>query len=487
MIESIEHAANLADVIELRFDCIREADVNDLLKNLPQVGKTYLFTFRPKDQGGKRDSTLSERLKFWERVFASGQNDFIIDLEFDPKLLSAVNPSKTERIVSFHDFGATQNDLDPQLGMMAELSGVTIKIATCANDATDALPMWRLLDSAKAYRKKIIPIAMGEAGKWTRILGLAHGSFMAYASPSVGQETADGQITAKDLVEVYRVKELDLDTKVYGVIGHPVSESLSPYIHNPAFAATGINAVFIPLQVKNLDEFIRRMVSPETREVELNFGGFAVTMPHKQAIIKHLDAIDPTAEKIGAVNTVKIDEGKLTGYNTDAYGFITPLKERFGDLKGSRVAVFGAGGAARACVFALKQESANVTVFARDNIKAEQIADEFQVRSEQLTTDNRPLTADVDIVVNATPLGMKGKHENETPLSAADLTGVKFIYDLVTARTDTPLIRAGKEANVPAIGGLEMLIAQAVKQFEIWTGHNAPLDVMRNSVEEKMR
>ena len=128
-----------------------------------------------------------------------------------------------------------------------------------------------------------------------------------------------------------------------------------------------------------------------------------------------------------------------------------------------------------------------MTVFARDNIKAEQIADEFHVRSEQLTTDNRPLTADVDIVVNATPIGMKRAHENETLLSAADLTGVKFIYDLVTARINTPLIRAGKEANVPAIGGLEMLIAQAVKQFEIWTGHNAPLDVMRNSVEEKMR
>ena len=218
-----------------------------------------------------------------------------------------------------------------------------------------------------------------KAGKWTRILGLAHGAYLTYAALDPGDETAAGQLTAKDLIEVYRVRELDRDTQVYGVIGDPVSWSLSPYIHNAAFAAAGINAVFIPLQVKDLDEFIRRMVRNDSREVELNFAGFAVTMPHKQAIMRHLDDIDPAAEKIGAVNTVKIDGDRLIGYNTDAYGFIEPLRSKYSGLKGSRVAILGAGGAARACIYSLQQENADITVLARDERKAKGLADDFGI------------------------------------------------------------------------------------------------------------
>lgn len=487
MIANIKRAEEFADVIEVRFDCLDVKHSESLLENLPETTKTYLFTFRPNSQGGKRELALEERLKFWARVFCARKSGFIVDIEFEPAILFAIDPSKTERIVSFHDYSGQHENFDFYLEAMSEIAGSTLKIADQVKDITDSIPIWKLLERAKAERKKIIPIAMGEAGKWTRILGLAHGAYMTYASLDAGMETADGQITAKDLVKTYRVKDLNLDTQLFGVIGDPVSESLSPYIHNPEFAAQNINAVFIPLLVRDLDEFIRRMVRPETREVELNFGGFAVTMPHKQAIIKHLDAIDPTAEKIGAVNTVKSDGGNLTGYNTDAHGFITPLKERFADLAGTRVAVFGAGGAARACVFALKQENADVTVFARDAETGKALASEFSIPFEQLNTNHGSRASDVDIVVNATPLGMKGALENESLFTADHLKGVKFVYDLVTSRTETPLIREAKKANVPSIGGLEMLIHQAANQFEIWTGVEAPLDLMRRSAEERTR
>ena len=326
---------------------------------------------------------------------------------------------------------------------------------------------------------------MGEAGKWTRILGLAHGAYLTYASLDAGKETANGQLTAKDLIDTYRVKELDKNSEVFGVIGDPVSQSLSPYMHNAEFAAVGVNAVFMHLLVKDLDAFIRRMVKAETREVELNFGGFSVTMPHKQAIIPHLDSIDPTAAKIGAVNTIKIDDGKLTGYNTDAHGFITPLLARFGDVRDARVAVFGAGGASRACVYALQQQGADVTVFARDLNKAKAFADEFGIKHKQLTTDNRQLTT--DIIVDATPLGMKGALEHGSLFTADELSGVKFVYDLVTSAADTPIVREAKAAGVPVIGGLEMLIAQGVKQFEIWTGQAARPDKMRETLLTKMK
>ena len=331
---------------------------------------------------------------------------------------------------------------------------------------------------------------MGEAGKWTRILGLAHGAFLTYASLDAGKETADGQITAKDLIEIYRVKELDENTKVFGVIGDPVSQSQSPYMHNPSFAAACVNAVFIHLPVKNIDEFMRRMVKPETREVELNFGGFSVTMPHKQLIMKHLDAIDSTAEKIGAVNTVKIDRDKLIGYNTDAHGFITPLKARFGGLRDARVAIFGAGGASRACVYALKEEGADVTVFARDIVKAEAFASEFNVKFGAISNFRSEISngrsSGFDIIVDATPTGMKGSLENETLFTADELAGVKFVYDIVTKSTDTPLIREAKTAGITALGGIEMLLAQGARQFEIWTGREANVDMMRDSLISRM-
>lgn len=392
--------------------------------------------------------------------------------------------------MSFHDFEGTPDNLDLQWAAISEMSGSTVKIAVQTHDITDAIPVWKLIDLASAKKKKIIPIAMGEAGKWTRILGLAHGASMTYASLDTGGETAPGQITAKDLIQTYRVKELDKNTKVFGVIGDPASQSVSPYLHNPAFALTDINAVFIPFLVKDLDEFMRRMVMPQTREVELNFGGFSVTMPHKQAIMKFLDVLDPIAAKIGAVNTVKIENGKLTGHNTDAHGFITPLKARFGSIVDARVAVLGAGGAARACVYALKQEGADVTVFARDpkigNVIAEEFAAKFTDFSK-IKVQKSKIGSDFEILVDATPVGMAGPLENESLFTADELTGVKFVYDLVTKAVDTPIIREAKKAGIPTLGGLEMLIAQGAKQFEIWTGREAPADLMRDAISSRIQ
>ena len=172
-------------------------------------------------------------------------------------------------------------------------------------DITDSLPLWNLLKRARKENVKFIPVAMGEAGKWTRIMGPAFGAPLTYGSLDTGKETAPGQITAKDLIGIYRVKELTEKTQVFGVIGDPVSKSLSPYMHNPAFQANGINAVFMHLEVKDLKRFITEFIPGSG----LNFGGLSVTMPHKQAIIPFLDNIDDAAKAIGAVNTVRIENG----------------------------------------------------------------------------------------------------------------------------------------------------------------------------------
>lgn len=487
MIANIKRADEFADVVEVRFDCLDASQIEVVRTATSNLNfqKPLLATFRSPEQGGNGNASSDERLAFWRSGF---DGLWASDLEEDVIEASA---GRQNRIVSFHDFNGVPDDLDDIFDRMSGSDAEIIKLAVTAADVVDAIPVWNLIKRARTAGKQIIPIAMGEAGKWTRILGLSHGAFLTYASLDAGKETAGGQLTAKDLLEVYRVKVLTEETKAFAVIGDPVSQSLSPYMHNSALAATGENAVFIHLLVRNLDEFMRRMVKPATREVELNFGGFSVTMPHKQAIIKHLDAIDPTAKKIGAVNTVSIKGGKLTGYNTDAHGFITPLKARFGDLRGSRIAILGGGGAARACIHALKNEGADITVFVRDRAKAATFSNEMAVTVKQLPlfsadTDNLRVNR-FDVLVNATPIGMPGALESESLFTAEELLGVKFVYDLVTRLADTPLIAEARKAGIPTIGGVEMLIGQGAKQFEIWTGRKAPVELMRASLLARMK
>lgn len=484
MIAKIKQAEPLADVIEVRFDSLCTNELSRAGEIVETTKLPIISTFRPMSQGGFREISDAERDAFWCSELGTAYCD--VEEEF-------VEVTKAwpwgERICSFHDFDGVPADIDSKVACLRETEAEKIKVAVTANEITDAIPVWNVLNGSKP--QSTIPIAMGDGGKWTRILGLAHGAFLTYASLESGDETAPGQVSASDLLDVYRVKDLDKNTKVFGVIGDPISQSMSPFMHNPAFVELGLNAVFLPFLVKNIDEFIRRMVKPETREVELNFGGFSVTMPHKQAIIPHLYAIDEVAKAIGAVNTVKIDDdGKLTGYNTDAHGFITPLKATFGEIQDARVAVFGAGGAARAVVYALNQEGADVTVFARDAAKRKAFADEFGVRSSQISdlrSQISNLGTNFDILVDTTPLGMKGPYENDSLFDADELTGLKFVYDLVTKMTDTPLIAEAKKAAIPALGGLDMLIAQGAKQFEIWTGKPGPESLMREKLLARMR
>jgi 3-dehydroquinate dehydratase / shikimate dehydrogenase len=477
-----------ADLIELRFDCLEKQelaaeDVKKLESNLARIfdlvdREKCVTTFRPKEYGGHRELSPLERLNFWnlgfETEFADLEEDFV---EISRYWVWS------ERICSFHDFVGVPNNIDSVFYKLAHLETGLIKIAVAVQDAVDAIPVWNLFHLAEKERVRIIPIAMGEAGKWTRILGLAHGAPLTYASLDEGGKTAPGQISASDLRDAFRVKELDTKTQVFGLIAGDTSYSQSPFMHNRAFKTAGLNAVFLPLQTKDLDAFMRRMVISGTREVELNFGGFSVTNPHKQSIIQYLDEVDETARKIGAVNTVKVDSGKLFGYNTDAPGFIRPLKNLYGDLKSATAIVVGAGGGARACIYALKNEGVDVTVMARDRSKASLLADEFSI--EYAEFKNR--TLDADILVNATPPGTRGNGEGDSIATADELGSIKLVYDLVYNPSETRLLHESRKAGVKMLGGLEMLIAQGARQFEIWTGGNAPVDVMKATIEERLK
>ncbi len=464
------------DIIELRLDCVKNSMNLDFLTNLTG---SFILTYRPEEQGGKRLLSKQERLDFWRKLEnLKFKTKILVDCEFD--LFPEAFSFKFNKIASFHSYTKAV-ELEKIYESLCEKAEI-VKIAVYVEEATEAVKLWKLLDRAVSEGKKLIPIAMGEGGKWTRILGLAHGAYLTYAVTDEARKTAPGQLTVSDLTEIYRVKQLSKETDVYAVIAGDTEYSMSPYMHNIAFRHHGLDSVFIPMQVKNLSEFMRRMVK-ETREIELNFKGFAVTNPHKETIIEYLDEIDSTACKIGAVNTVKIEGNRLKGFNTDYKGFIEPLLNLYGDLKGARVAVFGAGGASRACIYALKKHNAEVVIFARNLEKAKALRDEFEVELRPMTKS--PLE-DFDILVNATPLGTKGEFENQSVLDAEQMKKLKLVYDLVYNPFQTKLMKEADEAQVPKIGGLAMLIAQAVEQQRIWTGLETPMKEMSEVVLRKL-
>ncbi len=478
---NIKKAEEFADVIEVRFDCLDPDQIHQAFA-FSGSKKPLLLTYRPKEQGGNAEVDLEGRIGFWDTFVVNNavldKKKIWLDHEYDLKgnIQKLSNPVT---INSYHDFKGVPENLGEIYEDLAGNDAVA-KVAVQTEEIGDGLAVWKLLQKARAENKQLIPIAMGEAGKWTRILGLAYGAPLTYASLETGKEVAPGQISAEDLRDVYRVKELDEETEIYGVVGSPVGHSLSPYMQNEAFKITGRNAVFIPLEVKNLADFIERFL-PESG---LNIMGLSVTIPHKQEIMKYLDSIDETARKIGAVNTIKIIDGKLHGFNTDARGFVAPLKKAYGDLKGAKAAILGAGGAARACIYALQNEGAEVTVFARNVHKAESLMNDFGIKVKELRMTNDELRmTNFAIVINATPLGTEGGQKEQSVIETRQFDGVSLAFDLVYNPSVTRFMREAGSAGVPKVlGGTEMLLAQGAEQFEIWTGETAPIEEMKSAV-----
>ena len=448
-----------ADLIELRLDCL-ESDPANLPESLQNISGPVILTYRPSEQGGHRHLTREARLKFWQTA-PRGERIWW-DIEGD--IADELSPDWSRVIVSHHDFNSVPDDLNDIYQRLAATPAHVIKIAFQAHDITDCIPAFDQLDRARREGREIIPIAMGNAGIATRVLGPSRGAFLTYGSLDDESATAPGQVTARNLRALYHIDEFDHDTLVCGVIGLPVMHSMSPRFHNGWFAEQRLNGVYLPFEVKDVHAFMRRMVHPRTRELNWNLRGLSVTAPHKQTVMEHLDWIDSTAKEIGAVNTILVDAYQLSGFNTDAPGFISPLRQKFETLKNLRVAIIGAGGAARGVVWALQEQKADVTIFARDVSKAQPLSERFDVACEPLASAT---FNDYDLVVNTTPLG-SGSYIDQSPVSAEQLDGVRCVYDLVYNPADTRFIQEGRKAGCDTIGGLEMLMAQGQIQFALW-------------------
>ena len=479
--EKMARAEKVADLVELRVDFLPDPDLPRLVKNR---SKPLIVTCRTPENGGEFNltpahvgETEEERINLLVEALRLGA-DFV-DVEIDApeesrkKVLDAAG-SPHRIILSSHNFEDTPDDLESLKDRMAAaLPGAVLKIVAYARSIQDNLKVLSLLKKKKGG-ERITAFCMGEHGEISRILCPLFGGEFTFGALEAGQETASGQVPASVLKEVYRVNELNRDTEIYGLIGNPVKESMGYLLHNKSYIQLGMNRVYLPFLVEDVASFIR--------DFKGLCKGFSVTMPFKQDIIPLLDEVDPTASKIGAVNTIDIRNGRLKGYNTDSSGAIQAL-ESLTPLSGKTILMIGAGGVARAVGFGAVLKGAKIVLSDMDEVRAGKLAEEL---GEKTCRREEWKDVNYDILVNCSPIGMHPKVE-ETPFPQELLKSGTVVFDAVYNPLETRLLKEAAAAGCHVVRGVDLFINQAVAQFELWTGEQAPRDIMAGVVLERLR
>jgi 3-dehydroquinate dehydratase/shikimate dehydrogenase len=438
---------------------------------------TGIATCRRVANGGKFSGNVAAEIEVLSKAGAAGFHIVDVELESVEALkkgeLQNLRDTGVALIISHHDFAATK-DLEGIYKRIVPFQPDFIKIVPTAKALVDNVTLMRFIERMEDH-SNIIGICMGDAGIISRVLGVRAGSAFTFAAATVGEETGPGQIAARTLIETYRIDQVDAATKVYGVAGNPIRSSLSPIMMNTAFRRETVNAVYLGLQANKLSDLLKLVD-------EIPIQGISVTMPLKQEIMAHLEKTDPLSAKIGACNTVlRAQDGKLYGFNTDVAGITGPLEKRL-SLRGAKVLVLGAGGAARAAVFGLREKGAEVFILNRTSETGQKLA--RQSGSKTIKKDAVSKTS-FDVIINATPIGMAGIKAPQL-LEAKDLN-TKLVFDLVYNPLETPLLRMARQKGIPIVTGVEMFVQQGARQFEIFTGKPAPEEEMLRVVIHALR
>lgn len=470
LIDKAEALARDNSFLEFRLDYLSKPGLA-----LPRIKRfveshhsaVVIATCRRASSGGKFRGSIASQLDILNKAAAAGCQ--LVDVEL--QTASKCKPAQLKKlryraalILSFHDFRGTKK-LEETLQKMLVYPADFYKVVSTATSLSDNVQMIKFLAS-EGDKHSILGMCMGEQGIISRVLGLRAGSVFTFGSAGIGEETAPGQVTARELRSTYRIEQVDAATRVYGVVGDPIAHSLSPAIMNAAFRRENVNAVYLALHAKTLKDLLTCV-----REIPIH--GVSVTMPYKEAILQYLDNTDSHSAKIGACNTiVRAQDGKLYGFNTDASGIIRPLERRLSTLEKARILVIGAGGAARAAVFGLKERGSEVYILNRSAAPAKKLA--HQARARIMKRPDLKKMA-FDVIINATPVGMG--NTRETPLQDKEINA-RYVFDMVYDPAETRLMKLATERGSQVIPGIEMLVHQAARQFEIWTGKPAPWDEM---------
>lgn len=477
MLEKAEALARDNPFIELRLDYLPKpglalGKVREFTESHPHVA--VIATCRRVASGGKFRGPIPSQLEVLGKAADAGCQ--LVDLELQTAI--RLKPAQIDKlrakaalVLSFHDFRSTQK-LDETLKKMIGYPADYYKIVSTATSLSDNVTMMKFLERHQDAHS-LVGLCMGEQGIISRVLGARAGSAFTFGALTADEKTAPGQVTARELRSTYRIDQVDAATKVFGVAGDPIEHSLSPAIMNAALRRENVNGVFLALHARSLKDLLACVK-------EIPIQGLAITMPHKQAILSHLDNTDPFTAKIGACNTiVRSADGKLYGFNTDTSGVVRPLEQRM-TLQDAKILVLGAGGAARAAVFGLKERGAQVSVLNRSLAAAQKLARQARARTVK-RPDLKKL--EFDVIINATPVGMG--NTKESPLNAEEIKA-KYVFDMVYDPAETRLLKLAKERGREVIAGSEMFVHQAARQFEIWTGKPAPREDMLRIVNQAL-
>jgi 3-dehydroquinate dehydratase / shikimate dehydrogenase len=432
-------------------------------------------TCRRSANGGKFKGTIAAEIDLL--IKAANLGCHLVDVELETAAqLKPADFTRLRRsgnlILSYHDFRGTKK-LEETFARMKEFPADFIKIVTTANSLYDNVVMMKFLEKY-SHSHSLIGLCMGEQGVISRVLGVRAGSQFTFAATSLGEETAPGQLTARALRDTYRIDQVDAATKVYGVAGDPVAQSLSPAMLNAAFRRENVNAVYLALHAKTMEDLMACVQ-------DIPIAGLSITMPYKEQIVKELDKSDPWTTKVGACNTtVRSQDGKLYGFNTDVNGVVRPLELRI-RLQEAKVLVLGAGGAARAAVFGLKERGAEVSILSRTAAAAQKLAKQARARAINKTMLKK---LEFDVIINATPAGMDGNRD-PLPLSEQEMKA-KYFFEMVYTPAETKMMKMARARGMHVIAGAEMFVQQGARQFEIWTGKPAPLIDMQRVVDHAL-
>ena len=465
-------------LVELRLDYVRSSiNIPRLINERPCP---VIITLRRERDGGQFAGSEEQRRLLLRTAIAEGAD--YVDLEED---IAAEIPrfGPTKRVISYHNFRKTPEDLDVIHSRMRGLDPDVIKVCTMANHPHDNVRMLSLV-----LRNRDIPtvgICMGDIGMPSRVLCGRYGAPFSYATFSPERALAPGILSFEELRDVYRYDDINSETELFGVIADPVGHSMSPLIHNAAFAELGMNRVYLPFRVprEDLGCFM------EDAE-EFGLKGLSVTIPHKERIREYLSRADEAVDGIGACNTVVFDGKDRVGYNTDCLAAMeameeaagvsqSPIRERF---KGKVALILGAGGAGKAIAYGLRQRNAAVVLSDVDASVAEEVADRLECRSAEWETRHK---ISCDILVNCTPVGM---HPNvdETPYDKARFKASMLVFDVVYNPERTLFLKEAAEKNCRVVSGMDMFVRQAALQFKLFTGTDGPSELMREKIRRRI-
>lgn len=446
--------------------------IRDFLKAHPEC--TILATCRRHQNDGRFNGSIDDQVRILSGAIDAGARAVDIEIESAEYISTRLEGlrGRSFLVLSYHNYQGTPST-ETILRRMLKIPADAYKLVTTARKPSDNL---RVLSLGKSHlRTPLVLLAMGETGFPTRVLSTAMGSLFTYAAPTAADGTAPGQVNAWQLRHLYRLEKFTRQAKVYGVVADPVRHSISPAVHNRAFQAKRMDAVYLPFLVKpvQLKDFF--LLADKLPVV-----GFSVTIPHKQKIMRYLDIVDPLSRRIGAVNTVWKKGGKWRGTNTDAEAVTKPLARHL-SLAKSSVLLAGNGGAARGAAFALIDAGAKVTIVGRNPDRVRSLAKACGAESvlrEHL--DARKF----DALVHATPMGMF-PHVDECFFPNA--IPAEMVFEMVYNPIETQLIRRAVDQGKKVIRGTQMFLEQAGRQFEIWTGETAPRAAMEKAALEALR